>query len=92
MIPGIPGVLADLPVPIDVVAVYRRSEYAGEVIDQAIACHAKAVWSPLNVIDVPAALRAQAAGLDVVMNSCEIGVSWGDWRRLQENPQEPPLR
>ncbi|WP_155340321.1 CoA-binding protein [Acrocarpospora corrugata] len=67
--------LADIPVPIDVVAIYRRSAHAAETIDQAIAIHAKAVWLPLDVIDVPAALRAQAAGLDVVMNRCPA-VEW----------------
>jgi predicted CoA-binding protein len=67
--------LADVPGHIDVVGVYRRSEQAGEAIDDAIAAGAGAVWLPLDVIDVPAAERALAAGLDVVMNRCPA-IEW----------------
>ncbi|GAA1013311.1 CoA-binding protein [Acrocarpospora pleiomorpha] len=67
--------LTDIPTPVDVVAIYRRSPHAPEAITQAITIHAKAVWLPLNVIAIPAALRAQAAGLDVVMDRCPA-VEW----------------
>jgi predicted CoA-binding protein len=67
--------LAEVPLPVDVVGVYRRAEHAGEVVDQAIAAGAKAVWLPLDVIDEAAARRAQDAGLDVVMNRCPA-VEW----------------
>ncbi|MGO4872229.1 MAG: CoA-binding protein [Roseiarcus sp.] len=64
--------LADVPQPIDMVDVFRRSEAAGEVVDAALALAIppKVIWMQLGVRDDAAAARAEARGVKVVMNRC----------------------
>jgi predicted CoA-binding protein len=62
--------LAEVSEPIDMVDVFRRTEAAGGVVDEAIAVAAKVVWMQLGVRDDDAAARGEAAGLEIVMNRC----------------------
>ena len=62
--------LADVPAPIDIVDVFRRSEHLSGIVDEAIAVGAKTVWGQLDVEDDDARRKALEAGLNVAMNLC----------------------
>jgi uncharacterized protein len=62
--------LEDIPVPIDIVDVFRRPEEVPPVADSAIAIHAKALWLQLGIANSQSADKAHSAGLLVVEDAC----------------------
>lgn len=76
--------LKDIPKPIDMVDIFRNSEAAGPIVDEALALDPKpkVIWMQLSVRNDDAAAKAEAAGLKVVMNRCpkmEYGKLSGEW-------------
>jgi predicted CoA-binding protein len=70
--------LADVPGPVDVVDVFRRSDTVPAVMDEAIAMKAPVVWLQEGVVHEEAAATARAAGLDVIQDRC----LYKEWLRL----------
>ncbi len=62
--------LLDVPGPIDIVNIFRRSEFVEEVVNQAIRLHLPAIWMQEGVIHERAAEKARQAGIFVVMDRC----------------------
>lgn len=64
--------LGDVPVPIDMVDVFRNSRFAGDVVDETLSLDPlpRVVWMQLGVIDEQAAQRARARGVVVIMDRC----------------------
>ncbi|WP_221176931.1 CoA-binding protein [Nocardioides pocheonensis] len=81
--PGAPTVLgqqgyrslSEVPFPVDVVDVFRRSEAAGPFADEAVAIGAKGVWFQLGVVDEDAFARTWEAGVPMVMDTCPL-IEW----------------
>jgi uncharacterized protein len=67
--------LADVPFPIDVVDVFRRSSSAGQFADEAVAVGARGIWFQLGVLDEDAFARATGAGVPMVMDTCPA-IEW----------------
>ena len=70
--------LESVPEKIDIVDIFRRSEFVSDIVDSAIRIGAGAVWMQEEVVDEVSAERARAAGLTVVMDRCILK----DHRRL----------
>ena len=62
--------LLDVPETIDIVDIFRRSEFVPEIVDQAIQSKARAIWMQEGVVHQAAAEKARKAGLFVIMDSC----------------------
>jgi uncharacterized protein len=62
--------LEDVPVPIDIVDVFRRPEHVPAIADSAIAIHAKCLWLQQGITHAEAAAKARAAGLFVIEDAC----------------------
>ena len=62
--------LSDIDGPIDIVDIFRRAEFVGEIVDEAIAIKAGAIWMQLGIANEEAATTARDAGLETVMNRC----------------------
>jgi predicted CoA-binding protein len=62
--------LEDVPGSIEIVDIFRRSEYVPDIVDSAIRRKARVIWMQLGVVHEAAAERARAAGLEVVMDRC----------------------
>jgi uncharacterized protein len=62
--------LEDVPVPVDIVDIFRRPEFVPEIVESAIRIGARAVWMQEGVIHSEAAERARRAGLFVIQNTC----------------------
>ncbi|MBW2334473.1 MAG: CoA-binding protein [Deltaproteobacteria bacterium] len=64
--------MSSIPEPIEIVDIFRRSEEVMPIVDEAIKIGAKVVWMQEGVINEEAALKAQDAGLLVVMDRCML--------------------
>ena len=57
-------------VPIEVIDIFRRSEFVGSIVDEAIPLTPKLIWLQVGVRDIAACARAEAAGISCVMDRC----------------------
>jgi predicted CoA-binding protein len=64
--------LSDIPFAVDIVEVFRAPDYVDDIVTECIALGVPRLWLQDGVINEPAALRAKAAGITVVMNRCML--------------------
>jgi uncharacterized protein len=73
--------LADIPVPVDIVNVFRRPEFLSQVVDDALAIGAPVVWAQLGIVDEAAAEKGRSAGMQIIMDHC---IRAEHWRLIRE--------
>jgi uncharacterized protein len=78
------GSLAEIETPLDMIDIFRNSDAAGKIVDEAMALNyrPKVIWMQLSVRNDQAAEKAEAAGMKVVMDRCpkmEFGKISGEW-------------
>ena len=62
--------LGAIPIAVDIVDIFRKSSELGPIVDQAVEIGAGAVWMQKGIVNQEAALRADEAGLSVIMDRC----------------------
>jgi hypothetical protein len=62
--------LTDISVPVEIVDIFRPPDDCDDIVQKAIAIHAKAVWMQLKIVNLHAAETARKAGLRVVVDKC----------------------
>ena len=62
--------LADIPQPVDLVDVFRSAEFIDGIVDECLALGLKAIWIQEGIVNEPAAERARAGGMTVIMDRC----------------------
>lgn len=67
--------LASVPVPVDMVDVFRQSSALQEIVDEVIAMNIPNLWTQLGVVDIALCSRARDAGIRVVMDRCPA-IEW----------------
>jgi uncharacterized protein len=72
--------LRDVQERIDIVNIFRRPEFVGEIVDQSIQLKVPAIWMQEDVVDEKAAAKARAAGIFVVMDRCILKDHQGRFR------------
>ncbi len=83
--------VSDIPVPVDMVDIFRKSEDAAPIVDEAVKIGAKYVWLQLDIFADEQVARAEAAGLECVVDRCpaiempRMGIG-------PENPHKPANR
>jgi predicted CoA-binding protein len=70
--------LADVREKVDIIDIFRKSEFVSDIVDEAITLGAGVIWMQLGIVDEEAAERARNAGLSVVMDRC-LKIEHQDW-------------